>query len=908
MSGLDGLRFRLLGPVGAFAGTEPVELASHRPRVLLAALLLRVNQTVPIDELVEILWDELPSRPRPALQVYISRLRAAFGDTDRTLIRTTRAGYSITTDPERIDLIQFRQLVDQAVAHKTLATRAELLKEALGLWSDQPLAGLDSSALTRDLVPRLEEERLRAVELDLETRLELGDHLTAVPQLLELVERHPTREHLWSLLMRAQHASGRPADALVTYSEVSRRLAELLGTGPGPELQKIHQTLLEASEPGSVVIPNQLPIGVRTFSGRAADLDRLDQLLARAAGPRLGVVIGPAGIGKTTLAIHWARQVTDSFPDGVLYADLRGFASSAESATPASVLTRFLAGVGFPADQVPAELDEQIALFRSVLASRSVLVLLDNARSAAQVRPLLATGPRCLTVVTSRSELGGLVAQEQAEPFRLELLRPAEARQLLVARVGPGPIGQEPVAAGELVDRCAGLPLALALVAAQIGLRHRLPLAAHLRALRQTPLDALSTGGSSDLRTIFSWSYHQLSPEAARMFRLLGSHPGPDLTVEAAAALAGVPVREADRLLGELVSAHQVIETGEDSYALHDLLRSYAIELCERTEGEEAFTRLVDYYVHTGLAAALALAPTRDLIELPAPDPLLDLIVPADREQAFQWFDREQNNHLAVLRAAAGRCDEKVWQLVWTLADYHDNRGRWTSWLDSQTLALKAAIRLDARQWQAQSRRALARAHLRLQHWDEAIRQHELALGLAEELGDDSSLAHGHLGIARVLSRQRLHRRAIEHTAQALAIYERIGHRSGAANALNNIGWYHAVLAEYDQTLESCGRALRMFRELGELEGEADTLDSIAYAQTHLGHLDEAIAIYRSATDLQRALGRQYETAQTLISLGEALEKSGNVAEARTNWQQAAVILDSLNHPEAAAVHARLTS
>lgn len=327
----------MLGPVGAFAGTEPVELPSHRPRVLLAALLLRVNQTVPIDELVDVLWDEdLPSRPRSALQVYVSRLRAALGDTDRSLIRTTGAGYRVSTEPERIDLIRFRQLVDRAAATKPLSQRVELLEEALGLWSAQPLAGLDSSVLTRDMIPRLQEERLRAVELDLETRLDLGDHTTVIPQLLELVERHQTREHLWSLLMRAQHASGRAADALVTYSEVSRRLAELLGTGPGPELQKMHQALLEASEPGSVVIPNQLPIGVRTFSGRKADLHRLDLLLEPASGSRLGVVIGPAGIGKTTLAIHWARQVADRFPDGVLYADLRGFAPSAESAAPAA--------------------------------------------------------------------------------------------------------------------------------------------------------------------------------------------------------------------------------------------------------------------------------------------------------------------------------------------------------------------------------------------------------------------------------------------------------------------------------------------------------------------------------------------------------------------------------------------
>jgi DNA-binding SARP family transcriptional activator len=516
-----GRWFGILGPVEVVMDGRPVELPSHRPRVLLAALLLRPNRTIPVGQLIDLLWrdDELPSRPRSALQVYVSRLRAALGDVDRRLISTDGTGYCIHLDVEQLDLTEFRRLVEQAETESSAEIRAALLAEACEVWRGEPVADLDTQALTRNGVPRLLEERLHAVELHLEAQMELGQSAAVIPRLLELVGRHPTREHLWAMLMRAQHAVGRPADAFATYSDVSRRLADLLGAGPGPELRELHQALLAVTEPGSTVIPQQLPIGLRAFTGRTAELRNLDEMLHEDRRSGVVLLIGPAGIGKTALAVQWARRIADRFPDGVLYVDLKGFAPSAEPAEPADVLNQFLVALGLSPDQLAV--GDQATLFRSVLADRSVLVVLDNARSADQVRPLLATGPNCLTLVTSRSELVSLVAAEQARPIRLDLLTPAEARQLLAARVGSDRLSQDAAAIDELITRCAGLPLALTLVAAQLELRPTWSLDKVVSSLRDAPLDALTCDDSEDPRTIFSWSYRHFQPNAARMFRVL---------------------------------------------------------------------------------------------------------------------------------------------------------------------------------------------------------------------------------------------------------------------------------------------------------------------------------------------------------------------------------------------------
>ncbi|TCC65544.1 tetratricopeptide repeat protein [Kribbella pittospori] len=902
--GSANLRFRLLGTVEVrTADGDVVPLPSHRPAVLLAALLLRLNRTVRADDLVDVLWDDddLPTSPRAALQIYVSRLRAALGDTDRTMIQTGDGGYSLRADPSRLDLEVFRVLVRRAGETTDLSARAELLTEALALWRGEPLAGLDTGALTREMTPRLVEEHLRALELSFDARLAQGAAADVIPELTELVQRYPTRERFWAQLMRAHHAAGRQALALATYSEVSRRLRDLLGVGPGAELQRLHAELLAATDTESMVVPRQLPSVAPAFAGRTEHLRQLDDLLP---GSRVALVIGPAGIGKTSLAIHWAKQVADRFPDGILYADLLGYSPAAVPADPLSVLPRFLAALGIPADRLPVTADEQVGLYRSLLVDRSVLVVLDNARTAEQVRPLAATGATCITLVTSRNELAGLVATEQAEPIRLDVLDADQSRQLLVARVGERRLREDPASVDTLIDRCAGLPLALSLLAAQIALRPRRDLKSFVELVNEAPLDALATTDGVDVRTIFSWSYRQLRPELARMFRLLAQHPGSEITTGAAAALAGTPIRDARNMVAVLVANHQLVEITPDRYVLHDLLRTYARELCEPDEASAAFTRLLGYLVHTGFAGALLLAPSREPVELPGLDPAVELVLPASRDEAFAWFDSEQPNNLAVLQSAAGRADQWLWLYVWAIADYLDFRGR-SGYMEAEGLALEAAVRLGDLRKQAQTRRDLARGHMAMREWDDAIRHHELAMGIAEELDDQPAIAHGSLSLARVLTRMGKHREAIEKTVRALRIYERTGHTDARGTALNNLGWYYAQLGEYEAAVDYAQQAMKLFQEQDSEYGRAVVSDTMAYALAAAGRLDDAIASYTIAVDIVRAQGRRLETAECLMARAGVEERAGYDDAAHASWTEALEILEALDHPDAeAARHA----
>ncbi|MET9275889.1 BTAD domain-containing putative transcriptional regulator [Kribbella sp. NPDC003557] len=897
------LEFRVLGPVEVrTSGGDVVPLPSRRGAVLLAALVLRANRTVPVDELVDLLWDEdeLPSNPRSALQVYVSRLRAILGDAGRSMVRTGAGGYSLHVEPAQVDVEVFRALVRNAAAITDPADRIEPLTAALALWRGEPLAGLDTGTVARELIPRLDEEHLQAQELYFEARLAAGESADLVPELTELAERHPTRERFWAQLIRAHQASGRTALALATYGDVAERLRDLLGADPGPELRDLHAELLSATDnaTGSSVVPRQLPASIPAFTGRTDDLRRLDELLPTAS---LGLVIGPAGVGKTSLAVHWARQVADRFPDGVLYADLLGFSPVAEPADPQAVLSRFLVALGTAPDRLPPNAEEQVALYRSLLAERAVLVVLDNARSGDQVRPLATAGSRCQTVVTSRNELAGLVATEQAEPIRLDVFDQAQSKQLLAARIGARRFASDPESVDALVERCAGLPLALSLLAAQIALRPRRTLASFVSALGEGPLDALSTADGVGVRTIFSWSYRQLRPELARMFRLVTQHPGTEITPGAAAALAGVPIREARRMIAELVANHQLIEIEPDRWVLHDLLRVYGQELCVPSEAKEAFGRLLTYLVHTGFAAAVLLAPSRVRVELPDLPADVEVVAPTTRDEAFAWFDSEQPNNLAVLRAAAGRADVLLWLCVWTIADYLDFRGR-SGYPQAQQLALEAAVRLGDLRKQAHTRRDLARGHMAMREWDEAIRQHELALGIAEELDDEAGVAHGALGLGRVYTRIGDHRRAIEHTQRALRIYERTGHVDARANALNNLGWYHSELGEYQAGLDYAQQSLKLYAEVDSEFGRAVASDTSGYALAGLGRFDEAIALYTVAVDVLRGLGRRLDTADCLMAMARVQDRAGRGDGAVASYAAALEILDALDHPDAQLV------
>jgi DNA-binding SARP family transcriptional activator len=596
----------VLGPLQVRDQATVIPVPAAKQRIVLGALLAQANQVVSFEQLTEVVWDGAgPPGARPTLRNYVKRLRQILGPAVGGRIRTHDPGYLIEVTEAELDLLRFTQLCRSGGAAVRAGSweRAETaLAEALQLWRGPALVDIPSDALRRDEVPRLEQLRLQAVEWRLEAQLQLGLHVELVPQLQGLVAQHPLHERFYAQLMLACYRAGRRADALAVYHDGRRLLIDELGVEPGPELRSLQQRILAGDLPlwtpppaesgltpgvppatliasdgalagagaaGSGLAsmpPRQLPPISRYFAGRTAELNALDALLDQVAPDGGAVVIsaigGTAGVGKTALALHWAHRVAARFPDGQLYVNLRGFDPSGTPVPPADAIRGFLDALQVPPAAIPADPQAQAGLYRSLLATRRFLIVLDNARHAQQVRPLVPGAPGCLVVVTSRSRLTGLVASEGAYALTLDLLTEAEASELLAQRLGGRRLADEPEARSELIRLCARLPLALSITTARAAMDPDLSLAAVAAELREARLDALTTGEvAMDVRAVLSWSCQNLSGPGAQMFRLLAVHPGPDIGAAAAASLAGLPLPQARTVLAELTGAHLIEET-----------------------------------------------------------------------------------------------------------------------------------------------------------------------------------------------------------------------------------------------------------------------------------------------------------------------------------------------------------
>ncbi|WP_242907927.1 ATP-binding protein [Actinomadura terrae] len=675
--------------------------------------------------------------------------------------------------------------------------------------------------------------------------------------------------------------------------------------GPGP------------SGAPQVAVPRQLPAAISGFAGRAEELKSLALLLEQAAMGGtvvISAIQGTAGIGKTTLAVYWAHQVTDHFPDGHLYVNLRGFDPSGTPMTSAEAVRGFLDAFQVPPERVPVSLDAQAALYRSLLAGRRVLVLLDNAYDSDHVRPLLPGSPGCLAMVTSRNRLTSLVTAEGARLLPLDLLSPDEARELLAHRLGTERLEAEPDAVGEIVEMCARLPLALAIVAARATAHPRFPLSALARELREAQggLDAFEDGElATDVRAVLSWSYRALSPGAARLFRLVSVHPGPDIDPRAAASLAGEELPVARRLLAELSRTHLLEESSPGRLRFHDLLRAYAAEqaLREDDEGDrrDALERVLDHYLHTGIAANQRLYPHRVPIALDEPHHGVTLFPVADPDQAMAWFTAERAPLLAAIEhAAAHGFDVHAWQLSWTLATFFDRQGHWHDAVTAQRTALAAATRLGDRVAQARTHRQLGRAHARLGQPTEAAVHHEHALSLFQELGDSVGQGVTHLTLSTIYGRHGRNAEALVHAQRTLELSRAADNAVWRARALNSLGWNHALLGGHERGLEYSLQALRLHLEFGDRVGEAASLDSLGYAYHGLGRYEEAVDHYLRSIRLWRELDGPYEAADALNRLSETHSALGDVAAARDCLLEALAIFEELRHPDAATTRDRL--
>lgn len=665
---------------------------------LLGILAANAQHVVTADRLVEGLWGaHPPASARNRVQALVSSTRRALGESGG-LIVTQALGYLLRINHGHYDADMFEALARLGRRASEECRHAEairLLGEALSLWRGQAFEGITSSLVLPEAA-RLDELRSTVSSEWADARLTVGEHADLVADLSRLVVADPLRERLRGQLMVALYRSGRQAEALRVYAEGATALAEEHGLDVGQELQRLRQAILTddpalwgtstLDRPGEVLartlpnpVPAQLPPGVRDFIGRCGELAQLDTILAsrQPTAVAISALSGTAGVGKTALAIHWAHRVSDQFPDGQLYIDLRGFGPGGSAMSPVEALREFVEAFGIPPQRIPRSVGGLVSLYRSLLGGRRVLVVLDNARDAEQVRPLLPGAPGCLVVVTSRTELTSLVAAEGAHPLTLDLLTTSEARELLEHRIDQSRCPVAPHALDEVVARCARLPLALAIAAARAGAHPRLPVAALADQLRESKcsLDAFNGGdAATDIRAVFSWSYHTLSTDAAQLFRLLGVHPGPDIAAPAAASLTGRTPAEIRLLLEELGRAHLVTERTRGRYTLHRLLRAYAKELAHRSEsnGElhSAVHRALDHYLHTAHAGAVLLNPHRSLIRPATPQPGVTPDTLNDHEHALAWFASEHAVLLAVIEQAVDwGFGTHSRQLSWTLTD-----------------------------------------------------------------------------------------------------------------------------------------------------------------------------------------------------------------------------------------------
>jgi DNA-binding SARP family transcriptional activator len=911
----DAVVFLVLGTVETRAAGRADRSWTAKPQALLALLLLKPNTVVNRDWLIDQMWgDAPPATAVSTLRTYAYRLRQRLLADERITLRSKGGGYLLEIPPDAVDAVRFEALVAvgrAAVGAGDHAGGAAALREGLRMWRGPAFEGVDVPAV-RARAQALDDLRLEAFEQCVRAELEAGQGIGEVSELEAAIAEQPLRESLWHTLMLALYRAGRQGEALEAYRRLHRVLDEELGIRPSAQVEELHRQILagRSSEPGAAevrerwTVPRQLPAATTHFTGRTSELAELDTLLSD-GGPAVAALSGTGGIGKSTLAFAWAHRAADHFPDGQLYCDLRGFDPAAVPVDPGEAVRGLLESLGSAPESIPIGLDAQAALYRSRLADKRVLVVLDNARDAAQVRPLLPGSATCRVLVTSRDRLSGLVV-DGARALPLAELNADDARAFLTDRLRADRTRAEPEAVQHIIDACAGLPLALAVTAARAALNPRFPLAELAAALREDAhrLDALADPDPAvDLRTVLHGSYRALDGPTARLFRLLSAHPGPAFTPASAAAAAAIPLPQTERLFTALTRLNLLAEPAPRRYAFHDLVRVYAAELAA-DERPDATRRVLDHYLQTAYAAARLVNPLRDPIAVEPPVPGVPVADLPDADAAMAWFTTEHPALLAAVeRAAAQRLDVHCWQLAWCLHDYLHRRGRRHDQAAVWRTALDAARRLGDRAAQTRALRQLAQAHVHLKEFDTARTHLDEALALADDLGNDR--AHTHQVYGALASVQGRHAESIKHNRRAIDHYRATGHRAGEAGALNSIAWVQSQAGDHQAALDSGTAALSIMEEIGHRAGQAATLDSLGLAHHRLGEHHRAVERYEQAVALYRGLDARAGEAATLTRLGDVQRARGETAAARDAFKRAADLLDELGH-DASKVRALL--
>jgi DNA-binding SARP family transcriptional activator/Tfp pilus assembly protein PilF len=946
------VEFEVLGPVRALRGGEAVALGGAMRQALLGLLLARANEPVGVDALVEALWGGEPDeRHVPRLHMHVSKLRKALGVPDR--LTFDGGTYSLKVLPDELDAHRFDSLLDEAtsISRSDPQRCVEVLRKALGLWRGDAYQGLDFADL-QGPAQQLSEERMVAYETLMTAELACGRHAQIVAELQELVRAHPFRERLHALLVTALYRGGRQADALAAYRAARQTLVDELGLEPGPELRAIEHQIL-AGEPVELdgssrdiatrreVVPAQLPPEGRFFVGRAAELATLDRLADDGGSVMVvSALAGTAGVGKTALAMRWAHRVRDRFDDGQLYVDLRGYGPD-DPVAPEDVLAGFLRALGMDGAAIPHEIAERTARFRSMVDGRRMLIVLDNARSVDQVRPLLPGTPTCFVLVTSRDSLAGLVTRDGAHRIDLDQLSDHEAHRLVREILGDH-VDVDPGAVAQLVESCARLPLALRIATERIREIGSVVEVVTELADEQARLDLLDAGGDPQtaVRAVFSWSYRQLPPDVARVFRLLGLHPGHDTDAYAVAALADGGLRATQHALEVLLRAHLLDQPAAGRYQPHDLLRVYAAELAATTDSEAertaAVDRLLDHYLATAALAMTAITPHEAVLRPPLPQAVHETPALTDYAHARRWLETERANLLEATAHGGPRFAIAMSHTVWRHLDisgsHHD-----AVLLHSR--ALEAAVSLDDALAEANARRVLSLALNRIGRTQEAIAHLQRALEVYRDQRDPTlhaatlnnlGVVRGKIGeldqagrdfekaleingptggrnlyslvltnLARNLRSRGRYEEAGVHLEKALAVAVESGYRITESNAQCILADIYARAGRETEAFASARRGLAIAREIGHRMLEGAALRVLGSLYHRGGDHERALHLHTQALTLVQAIGDTELTAETLNAMALTHAAAGRPAEAVRSHEAALAVAQRTAKPVA---------
>lgn len=917
----EGLEFGLLGPLAVRSGEDELPVRRGHPRALLATLLLSANRPVPVAAIAEVLWGPAPPRSaQVAIRSYIRSLRLALGQAGKERISTEPGGYMIRVGDDELDVNRFESLL--ASAHAAARQRhwldaAKQAREALSCWQGEPLADIESDVLALRDAPRLSELRLQALEIRAAADLQLDRSAEVVAELQYLCAEYPLREHLHALMMLALYQCSRQADALATYQRIRSKLIEELGSEPGAELRELHQKVL-AADPGLATplpvisaggpiastagaVPRQLPTAVKHFTGREHELDALTQILDQRPEDAPGTIVistidGMAGVGKSALAVQAAHYLARDFPDGQLFIDLHAYTQTSEPRSASEALEALLRALGVPPQRIPEDAEERAALFRQRLAGTRTLILLDNAVSEAQVRPLLPGTAGCLVLITSRRRLKGL---DDAHVAALDVLPQADAIALMRAVAGPERAAADDPVLAEIVDLCGHLPLALRIAAALLRHRRAWPLE-HLAALLRDEWRRISmlSDGERDLGKILDLSYRGLPIGQQRLFRFLGLIPGPDVDAYAAAALSGNDPTDAGRLLEDLVDHNLLMEHLPGRYRLHDLIRLHAQAQAEpdpARERDAALGRLLDYYLHTAARADAVI--TRFPARTPTGKPPAHTPAMTDQDAAWEWLRAERANLLAALQYITAEDDgERTIAFSGGLCTLLHADGPWT-----QGIALHAAAAAAAHSRGDQASRADALARLGLNRgltgdFPGADRDLRLALELYRGTADGHGQAEALnlLGeVQRVTGDLPGATRALQ---QALHLYREAGHQPGEGRVLLQLGDVKRATGGIEEADDDLRQALGLYRTLSDRQGEADVHLRLGDLRRTTGEFLEAIRELQEALRLYRELGRRLGQANALARLGDIWQVTGNLPAAARDLQEALRLFRDLGH------------